>query len=422
LLAPSAIGELEGFFKERRDPAGYENLLARVLQEASADRPGSTPLRLSRARNLASKMAMPEKAEREVQQAIDQDPDSVDAHLEMASLHLLADRLGMARAEYEAAMDRDPFRQEIYRGMADVFRRQGESDRAACAVQTLVLLGEASEEEQAAAERAARAMETAPVVLGSLGPDRIAQLMSTEEEVPAARNLLKTVAPYLHEAFPQDLVSRSIRNVETMPDSHPRAEVTAHVARRLGVDRYRVLIDNDHPKGLVVAPGQTPALVLGKVLAATADPRAFAFYVGRGLCQITTGSAYLSWVDLKSLEKLLAGVVYQFDKGYGEHIAPQDELADLGKSFLKQVPRKVRRSLEEPALLFAQAGTIGMTSWREASLRAADRVGLCCSAHLAAAVTSMHNIGRDQQEVAALVRYNVSPRYAEARKMCGVTL
>lgn len=421
LLAPGAIGELEKFFQQRDDPNGYENLLARVLQEAGADRPGTIPLRLSRARNLAIKLQNPDRAEQEVQAALNQDADSVSARLELASLHLMGDRAGMARTEYEEALKRDPFLHDAYRGLMEVFNKLGLPDRARCSAQALVVLGHATEKEQNAATQAAHALEAAPVVLGILNADHIAQFMSPEQEPPAARNLLQVVAPYLHHVFPQDLVSRNIRNVEQLPATHPRTEIAGHAARRLGIEKYQILVDQSTPQRLLLVPGPKPALVIGKALVSAADPRVFVFFVARTLSMMSTGSAYLQWVELKELEKLLAGVVCQYDRGYGEHIAPQAELADLGKSFVKQIPRRVRKTLDEPALLFSQAGAVGMSAWKEAALRCANRVGLCCCGHLAAAVSGLHSLSQDETEVADLLRYNISPRYAEVRKLCGVS-
>ena len=421
LLAPDAIQSLESFFEERKDFEGYENLLSRVLQEAGSDRPGSTALRLSRARNLAHKLLKRDKAEREVQIALEKDPESLVTRLELAALHMMGGRVGLAKAEYNSVVNKDPFDYRGYRGLKEVFLERGEKDRARVASQAVVLFGEANESEKKLAEEGVQVLDQAPVVLGVLNADHIAQFMAPEEEPAAARNLLKTLSPHLHSVFPQDLLSKGVREVQELPSQHPRGELVQRVARRLGIENMRILVDSGVPNRVLMVPGQVPALVLGSVVLKSTHERSFAFEVARNLSLVTTGAVYLKWAEIKELEKLMAGVVCQFDKGFGEHIAPQAELYDLGKSFIKSLPRRERKTLEEPAMMFSRAGTVGMSSWKDAAERTANRVGLCLCGHVEAAVAGLHARKASQEEIASLLIYNVSPRYAEARKICGVT-
>ncbi len=422
LLAPGAIKNLEEFFEEREDFEGYENLLSRVIQEAGADRPGSTALRLSKARNLFHRLKQRDKAEREVQIALEKDPDSLDTRLELAYLHLMGSRIGLAKAEYQAVLKKDPFSFNGYRGLKEVFLKRDERDRARLAAQAIVLFGNADKQEMALAEEGIRVFEEAPVVLGIMNADHIAQFMAPEEEPAAGRDLLKVLSPHLHLMFPQDLLSRGLSNLKDLPPTHGRYEIIQRVSRRLGIEKYRVFINETVPNMIMAAPGQVPALILGTAVLKSTEVRAFTFEVARNLSLVTTGAIYLKWADLKELEKLLAGVVCQFDKGYGEHIAPQFELSDLGKNFIKGVPRRVRKSFEEPAILFSRAGAIGMSSWKDAVERCGDRVGLCLCGSLEAAIVGMHGRNASKEEIASLLLYNVSPHLAEARKICGVGL
>lgn len=419
LLAPQAISELERFFYKQNDPKGYESLLARVLKEAGADRPGSTALRLSRAKNLAQHLLKPEEAERQVQMTLEQDPESVDARLELASLHLWGENVGLALVEYQAALERNPVRFEAYRGLMQVFERRGELDRARCAAQVLCVLGQATEREEEEAESAARAIEQAPI-MSALTPDLIARFMAPREEVAAARDLLRVLSPFLSSLFPPDLESKGIRGVEELPIGHNAIKVINIVAARLGMTDLRVLVDRRNTEITLAIPGPQPILLLGSKILAESTSRVLSFYAARELAGISTGSAYLKWADLRELELTLAGLVAQFDRDYGEDIAPLSQLLDRGRNVLKIVPRKVKKTLEEPALLYSHAGSIGMSSWKEASLRTGVRVGLCCAGHLRAAVEALHREQSSEAEITSLCLYSVSARYAEARKVFGV--
>jgi len=422
LLAPEAIEELDRFFDERNDPAGYDALLGRVLEEATSDRPGSTALRLARARNLSRRLLKPELAETEVQKALAEDPESVEARLESAALHLWADRDGMALAEYKGVLKRDPVRYEAYRGLCQVFDKRGEVDRAHCAAQVLCVFDQATEEEEAAAEKAAVAMENAAPLPGSLRPDVIVELMSPEAEPMAARNLLFAVAPYLHGMFSRRLAGREMGDMDEIRPDHPWYQIASDAALRVGLDRFEILVDRSLGHRSVVIPGNTPALVLGEKLMEMAQPRTFGFLVGRAWAQAVTGSAFLEWADLHELELVLAGIVSQFDREFGQDLASRSDLAERGKAFMKQVPRRVRKSIEEPALVYAQAGAVGMATWQEAARTTAVRVGLCACGDLRGAAEVLRAEKADDDVLTGLLLYNIGSRLVRAREACGAVV
>ena len=422
LLAPEAIEELDRFFEERNDPAGYDLLLGRVLEEATPDRPGGTALRLARARNLARRLLKPELAEKEVQRALGEDPESVEARLEIAALHLWADRDGMALAEYKGVLKRDPLRYEAYRGLFQVFDKREEVDRAHCAAQVLCVFDHATEAEEAAAEKAALAMESAAVMPSCLSTDVIVDLMAPEAEPITARNLLFAVAPYLHGMFPRSLAGRELGDMEEIRPDHQWYELASNAAVRLGLDRFEILVDRSLGTRSVVIPGNTPALVFGEGLMGVADSRMFGFCVGRAWAQVVTGSAFLEWADLHELELVLAGIVSQFDRSFGQDLASRNDLAERGKAFMKQVPRKVRKSIEEPALVYAQASAVGMTTWQEAARTTANRVGLCVCGDLRAAAAVLRAEKTDEDILTGLLLYNIGSRLVRAREACAVVV
>ncbi len=420
LLAPESIEDLERLFEEHNDPQGYDRLIARVLQEAGPDMPGTTALRISRARNLARRLLKADDAEREIQRALEEDPESVEARLEMASLHLWADRDGLALAEYKGVLRRDPRRHEAYRGLAQVFERRGEMDRSRLACQVLAAMGRATDQEEEQAEAAALAMEQANAE-GVLTPSVIMEHMSPAAEPTAARTLLLAAAPYLTTVFDVTLENRGVRQTVPVGPDHPFHVVASRVARMFGLTHFEILSDGTLGHHSVVVPYRHPVFVVGRSILSRCSERMFAFLAGRAWAQFVMGTAFLDWIDLHELELVLTGLVNQFDREFGLDVASRDELADRGKAILKAVPRKARKTLEEPAHLYAQAGSVGMTGWRDAAFTGACRVGLCCSGDLRAAleVLSMEAIAPEEQT--GLMVYNVGSRLVAARHVCGVS-
>ncbi len=420
LLAPEAIVDLERLFEEHNDPEGYDRLIVRVLQEAGPDMPGTTALRISRARNLANRLLRGDEAEREVQRAIEEDPESVEARLLMAALHLWAGREGLALVEYKGVLRREPRSHEAYRGLSQVFDRRGEKDRAALACQVLSALGRATEEEEERAEAAAKAMEET-VAEGVLTPDVIAENMSPAAEPEAARALLLAAAPYLSSVFDVTLDGAGLGGAVPVGPDHPFHRAAARMARLFGLSRFDIFSDASLGQRSVVIPYRYPVLVVGRGLLTQSNERMAAFFSSRAWAQFVTGSAFLDWVELHELELTLTGLVNQFDREFGLDVAGKDELVDRGKSVLKAVPRKARKGLEEPAVRYAQAGAVGMTGWRDAAFTGASRVGLCCCGDLRAALEALTLESVSEEEQTGLMVYNVGSRIVAARRICGVS-
>ncbi len=419
LVAPQVLPLLEQAFLRRSDTRGLDALLQRVLQEAGPDMPGRVAVRLARARNLAQHLLKPEEAEREIQQALEEDPDSAEARLLLARLHTWAERYGMAITEYRGVLRRQPTNHEAYRGLGQALLKRGEVDRYRLACQVLSVLDRATEEEEAAAELAARALEEAPVLEGCVGPSVLVEYTSPQAEPASAREFLRALAPHLW-AFYSSVRDELLRGTRAMERTHPLWETARASAVRLGLKDVEILSGPGLGLRVLGLPDRVPTVLMDKSLLSSIERRAFAFVVSRALTQVAMGSAVLELVDLKDLELTLAGVANQFDKSFGLDLAPIDELTERGKALVKLVPRRARKALETPAMLFAQAGPVGMTDWREQARIAAARAALCLCGDLRAAVSVLREEGADQEALTGLYVYNIGSRLATLRSLCGV--
>lgn len=419
-LAPEAVLPLGEYFAKRKNFEGYDHLLARVLKGAPARSAGVVALHLARARNLSERLGRFDDAEKEIRQALGNEPNSIPSLLALGELHLLRDNPALAQVEYHGVLERDPFRPEAYRGLLKVFLAKGEHDRARLACQVLTTLDRASTDELALAQSVAQPTQI-PGQLRSLGVDGYQQLMATREDRPAARALLAAITPHLHLVFPPDFVRWGVGADEDLPTAHPLRARADLIAGLLGLESpYRICIGLAKTDAMGVEYADEPTLIVGKTLL-QGDSRQLDFLLGRALGRLVAQTSYLGLVNLRDLEVTMAGVAAQFDKSYGLHLGGEEDLQAVGRAFMRQLSRKQRKIVEDPARTYAATDPVGMHTWAEAATQGAARCGLLACADLNAAVSVMKHEGTNDEELAGLSIFNISPRYAEARQRLGLT-
>lgn len=419
-LAPEALPPLEAYFDRRQDPQGLDVLLEHVLRGAPPSSPGIVPLRLARARNLGDCMGELDAAEKEIRQALTESPGSVDALLALGKLHLGRQNAALAQMEYQNVLERDPFHAEAYRGLHRVFGQKGEPDRARLAAQVLVALEAATAEENAMAAEIPSPAD-APGIVEGLGISGYLRHIAPQDDPAAARDLLSALFPYLHLVFPSHDDRYGVAPEEDLPEGHPLKERAAILAKLLGLDRpYRVALGASRPDEFSVEHGPSPVVIVGESIAVAGGAR-LDFLLGRGLGRILASTVFLSTVNLRDLEVTLAAVAAQFDRTFGLHLGADEDLQALGKSVLRQMGRKARRAVEEPARAYAAADPVGMHAWAESAAQSAARCGLLCSASLPAGLPILRSENARPEELAGLCIFNISPRYAEARRILGLS-
>lgn len=418
-LAPDACPLVEGYFTRRNDAAGLDALLARVLKGAPAQAAGVLPLRLLRARNLTERLGQHDEAEREIRQALTESPGSVEALLALGELHLKRDNAALAQVELQAVLERNPFDSAAYLGLRRAFQARGEMDRARLAAQVLLALEAGSEEEGRLAAEIPRPVHC-PLPESPLGLDGYLQLLATRDDSPAARQFLRALSPHLHLVLQTKAGQYGVEGQEDLPASHPLKARAMKIAGIIGVEEpFQVVITRSHPEALALEHGELPLIIVGSQLADVMDGR-LDFGLGRALGRVLAGTAHLETENLRELEVLMAGVASQFDRSFGLHLGGDEDLQAVGRGFFRQLSRKDRKAVEEPARVYAGADPVGMYGWAEAAAQGAARCGLLCSADLVASLVVLRQEGASDEEVAGVCIFNISPRYTEARSRLGL--
>jgi len=420
-LAPEAVPPLSAYFTKREDFEGYDHLLARVLKGAPPRSAGLVALHLARASNLSDRLGRHDDAEKEIRAALTDDPSSTDSLLALGELHLTRENPALAQVEYHGVLERDPFQPGAYRGLRRVFTAKHETDRARLAAQVLVAFDVANDEEVRLA-RQVHAPHQLQLPEHPLALEGYQQLMATREDRPTARLLLGTLTPHLHLIFTPDFSRWGLGEDDDLPASHELRTRAVHIAKVLGVDDdFKIAISKTKPDTLSIEHAEGPTIIVGKQLLKGPE-RQLDFLLGRALGRILAKTVYLGLVNLRDLEVTMAGVVAQYEKTYGLHLGGEEDLAGVGRAFMRKLSRKQRKQLEEPARAYAAMNPVGMHTWAEAAAQGAARCGLLAAADLAAAMAVMKSEGSNDQEIAGLCIFNISPRYAEARQQLNLSL
>jgi hypothetical protein len=278
--------------------------------------------------------------------------------------------------------------------------------------------------ERKIAQQAAAPMEAmlASAVASPLGVNDFWHLLAHPDEPRVARELLYLVADYLPQVFPDEVERGQAGSVVPLADDDPLAQRCGQLAQVLGVERFEACIGQNLSAAALALPGVTPRLLVDDAFAARATPAEFRFGVGRALTGVLTRSLYLSVLPPRSVELLLAAVVELFEKGFGSYLSQRREVEDLAKALNRALPRRLRKTLEEPARAYAGAQPVAAAAWYVASQRSAERAGLLLAGDVEAALSVLKGEKASRAVQADTLRFSVGPHLYEARRRLGLSI
>jgi cellulose synthase operon protein C len=414
------IGE---YFERRGDFEGYADLLGGELDKLPPEgSPGAVTVRLARARVLAGRLLRPADAAAEVRKALQSDPASLPARLELAGLHLWGDNLGEATAEYLRVLDRDPFSVEGFRGLFRVYERRGDMERAAGAAQVVCAIAGNDVPERKLADQISGPIEMAlaSAVATPLGVADYWHLLAHPDEPAAARELFYQVADFVPQIFAADMERFEVG--EDVFDDDPLSTRCARLAQVLGVKEFQCRIGHHHSGSVGAAPGNPPRIVVDERFAKRAKVPELHFAMGRALAEILSRSLYLQVLQHRTMEILLAAVVELFERGFGAYLGQPREVEELSKAVGRLMPRKQRKAVEEVAHQYAASPHGAIETWANAAQRSAERAGLLLSGDVGSALSVMSAGKGGQKAQTELLRFAIGPHLYEARRRLGLSI
>jgi len=419
------VDRITDYFERRGDFEGLVSLLGEALEDLPPEgSPGSVNVRLARARILAGRLLRPSDAEFEIRRALQSEPGSIPARLELAGLHLWGDNLGEATSEYTRVLDQDPFSTEAFRGLYRVYDRRGDLERAAGAAQAVVAVAGKDVPERKIAAQATAPMEAAlsSAVATPLGVHDFWNLLAHPDEPQLARELLYLMADYIPAVVPHEVEQMGGGTIISLPPEDALYGRCTQLSHVLGVDRMEVCIGHNLPAQVSALPGNPPRLVVEESFAKRSGAGEFRFAVGRALAAILTRSLYLTALQPRTVELLLAAVAALFERGYGEYLNQAREVEELSRAINRAIPRKARKMLEEPGRSYAAGQPVIFKSWYAAAQRSAERAGLLLAGDVEAALNLLRQEKASRAVQAELLRFTVGPHLYEARRRLGLSI
>jgi hypothetical protein len=248
------------------------------------------------------------------------------------------------------------------------------------------------------------------------------QLLAHPDEPAVARELLLLVADFLPQIFPDDVERAFAGTLLPVNEDDALAERCGHLGQVLGVERFETCLGQNLSASMVALPGSPPKLVVDDAFGSSASPAEFRFAAGRALAAILSRSLYLSVLSPRTIELLMAAIVELFERGYSGYLGQRREVEELAKAVNRAVPRRLRKSLEEPARAYAAGQPVAAAAWYIASQRSAERAGLLLAGDVEAALSVLTREKASRSVQAEILRFSVGPHLYEARRRLGLSI
>ncbi len=429
LKAMDHIGEI---LEAQGDWQGYVKTFEQFLKNlppAAQDKALGIHVRLGQV--WRDKLDDREKAIVEFNNAVKINPDSPDAHAALAELYLQDKRYyPQAIRENNLLLKSDPFRKQSYKDLAKIFEEQREVDKAFCAYAALDFLG--------ALEKWDRTNYEARLPHLPLRSDKALddELRDRALIHPAARHPATTLLGSLGTALCK-VFGGPNPSGDKAPGGHPARKLADEIAGYLGVETFEIYLDDSGTQGVIWYPQAVPSFGVSPKIFDADDDRGKRFLVGRGLEGIANGLFAVWGLDEAETRKRLLAAVKLFRSDVAIPGMQDKEAASVAKQIKKEVPRKVRKGLDEAAEGHRnQERSWPFEAWYRAMQHSANRGGLIICAHpgeAARALLAMEELveggaqaGRSQMEksdqLKELLKFAVSDQYFVARKKAGFSL
>ena len=334
-----------------------------------AEKERAAPLRLKAARAHAAAGAR-DRAIASLKAALEADPASVAARVELADIYASAPETAMLAAEEHLALLRtEPLRSESYRALVKLYAANAQPDRAFVAAAVAVGLKVAGPEEQAL--HAANAPKLPTELPEALAPEQL-DLLQHPGDRGVTRELLAAVAPELAKVFPVDLTGKANR----VKGDNPVKRVCDQLAKLLGADEYQLYAAMGDPRLVTAEQLEPPALVIGGEVPKHYAPREQRFLFARALARMrlrTVAFARMQPVDLASLIAALVRLKEPTFSRFGQADAGVDQ------RLAKHASKKARAAIDEHASKFMRGPVPDFEALLRAMRMSAERLGaLAC--------------------------------------------
>jgi tetratricopeptide (TPR) repeat protein len=433
---PKAFEAIDKLLTDHRDHKGLARQVRKQLKRMGDDAPAEKVLELwTRLGDLyVDHLGNPALAIEAYEIAAQIDPDDQQRHEQLAELYIEAGeaRRHDAIRELQALLTFAPERVELYKALSNLYREEGEVDKAWCLAQALVFLGAASDAEKAlyAKYRPAQFIPATRRLTEELWQKAIIHPLEDRHVGAIFASTLGPIAATTGQglaAFGLDPKTRT----DLDHDSRLVARVVKYASSVLGLEPTpQVWVDEG--EGLRIAntieKGKlAPSLLVGSTHSGKTDERELAFEVGKRLAYLRP-ERFVTYA-VQSVPKLESAFHAALLAAGAEHAVPSDDARKLAGQMKQSVPAAV---LEQVAGLAAKLGARSrngaMGSWRSATDLTANRAGLILANDLASAAkaiateTATTSSAPVKDRLRDLLAYAVSEPYFQVRRHLGLVV
>jgi tetratricopeptide (TPR) repeat protein len=391
----AVLGRLARLKERAGDPPG----LASALEAAAAaapDGPERARVHLRAARVLSGVLGDDQRAVRELRRAVEADPGHPAARSALAALYASFEP-ALAIEEHRRFLAEDPTRQESWRALYDIFRAAQLHDRAFVAAAALRFLQ--------ASDPAADGAFYAENVLQA--PNSTSQVLTPSDWLavrhPADRGPLSDILAIVGDAL-AEVAGIAPATREKLKGAQPLWRLVEELCTNLGVEPF-ALRQGGAGAELWIEPGDPPAVRAGAELARRHSVPEQRFLLARAVARVRARSGLATRLDARALGELIAAAVRQVTPNYEGTGRPSEGLV---KAVARALPRRLRKSLDEPVRALVPQGPQDVASWQAALAATADRVGLLLATDLPSALALVLSQdgapARNAAEIAAAVR------------------
>ena len=362
------------------------------------------------------------------------DPDDRQRHEQLAELYIEAgeSRRHDAIRALQTLLTFAPERVELYKALSNLYRDEGEMDKAWCLAQALVFLGAASDSERAlyakyrpasfipATRRLTEELWQKAIIhpledraVGAIFASTLGPIAATTGQGLAAFGLdpaKKTDVE--HDAR---LVARVVKYASSVLALEPTPQVWLDQGEGLR-------IANTIEKGKLA-----PSLLVGASHQGKADERELAFEVGKRLAYLRP-ERFVTYA-VQSIPKLEAAFAAALIAAGGDAGNAPDEAKKLAATMRQSVPQAhLEQVAAAAAKLGARSGNGALIAWRSATDLTANRAGLILANDLASAAkaiateTATTSSAPVKDRLRELLAYAVSESYFQVRRHLGLTV
>jgi cellulose synthase operon protein C len=363
----------------RKEPpsfARYAAALKGYAEQHPAAGAALTALYVELARVLGDDLAQPDQAAQALEKGLLGAPQ--DAELLAAYGHRLLDaqRFADAAQAFRRAIALDVFRPEVFRGLAEAWRRLGRGAESACAAGAVVALGAGNDLELSAlSSRVVRAAAQAP---SSLDASVLASIdVNPADSTPSA--LLAALADTAGKVFTPDFERWGLNAREKISakSGHPLRALAERVAAVFGVESFDLYVHRASAATVHVELSDPVSLLVPASVAGLPEPAAV-FALARCFASIARGLAPIERLTEQELRLLLGGAARGEDPSFGAGQPDEEALGAIQRRVTKALPWLGRGAIEEAARAYAASPPADLGEWllaaRTTSARAAALV------------------------------------------------